>query len=230
MPYAYFEAVRQWESSGFWTFFDLIGCPREVFVALMQFAHLAGQVDSRGRVRETMKAIVAGIEANLRNYRTPDLEALSATFDEESLQQTQDQNHCCEAFRYSLLIYGLRVFHDNGVGAISSQVRARLRYLSRACLDHVASVRLSSDTLKQLTLTIFLAGAETNDERHKDLIRAYCERWFQTFGYDMFPSVISILEEVWASQEAPEEELWWGDVIDARRQRAGGGDFDFCFG
>jgi hypothetical protein len=230
MPFTYFEAVLQWESSQFWTFFDLIGCPRELLVPLMQFAHLAGQSGSKGNARKAMRAIVAEIETNLHSYRSPvDQEALLDNAGEESLQQARDRYHCCEAIRHSLMIYALRVFPEDK--ADLAQTRARLRYLSRISLDHVASIRASSDTLKQLLLPIFLAGAETNMERHKDFIREYCKRWFEVFGYHMFPSVMEILEEVWASREVLGDDQWWGDVIDSRR-RAGeqDGDLDFCFG
>ncbi|KAJ9499511.1 hypothetical protein H2202_005094 [Exophiala xenobiotica] len=230
MPFTYFEAVLQWETSQFWTFFDLIGCPRELLVPLMQFAHLAGQSGSKGNARKAMRAIVAEIETNLHSYRSPvDQEALLDNAGEESLQPARDRYHCCEAIRHSLMIYALRVFPEDK--ADLAQTRARLRYLSRISLDHVASIRASSDTLKQLLLPIFLAGAETNMERHKNFIREYCKRWFEVFGYHMFPSVLEILEEVWASREVLGDDLWWGDVIDARR-RSGeqDGDLDFCFG
>ncbi|KAJ9620679.1 hypothetical protein H2204_012234 [Knufia peltigerae] len=228
MPYTYFEAVLQWESSPFWTFFDLIGIPRELLVPLMQFAHLAGQVNSQAMPQKTLRKIVTEIETNLKGHRPlqEDLEAEDA--DEDKLQEARDRYHCCEAIRYSLQIYAIRVFPDQNVPV--ARRSARLKYLSRLCLDHVISIRTSSDTLKQLLLPIFLAGAETDDQRHKDFIRGYCERWYGVFGYQMFPTTAEILEEVWASQIMVDQELWWGEVIDMRRHACQEGDHDFCFG
>ncbi|EXJ84971.1 hypothetical protein A1O3_05646 [Capronia epimyces CBS 606.96] len=229
MPFSYFEAVLQWEASRFWTFFELIGCPRELFVPLMQLAHLASQSKSKGRARNATKEIVTEIEGNLRSYQPPGNEAAYELGDEESLQQARDRYHCCEAIRYSLLIYALRVFRVDNTDAPEPSFTARLRYLSRVSLDHVCSIRPSSPTQKQLLLPIFLAGAETTIDRHRDFIRDYCRQWFETFGYHMFTSVIGILEEVWAAQDVGGRTSWWGDVVDAQRQ-ASNGELDFCFG
>jgi len=257
MPYTYFQAVLQWEIAGFWTFFDLIGLPRELFVPLMQFARIAGQYAvQKGPAHTKMRALVTEIEGNLHSYRPANEEATIDFQDEEALQQARDKYHCSEAIRYSLLIYSSRVFpadadanntdtndndddddDDNTASSIQQQqqqqTKAKMRYWSRVSLDHVMSIRPTSDTLKQLLLVIFFAGAETNIENHKNFIRRYCTRWYEFFGYHMFPCVIDLLEEVWASQDMVTEELWWGDVVDARRRRAleqGDGDLDFCFG
>ncbi|EXJ85836.1 hypothetical protein A1O1_06205 [Capronia coronata CBS 617.96] len=231
MPYTYFEAVLQWEVSQFWTFFELIGCPRELLVPLMQLAHLAGQSKTKGSMGKAMKAIVTEIEGNLRSYQPPDNEAVYdlELEDDESLQQARDQYHSCEAIRYSLLIYALQVFQDDEGETTRASVSTKLRYLSRVALDHVCSIRPSSPTQKQLLLPIFLAGAQTTFDRHKNFIREYCRQWFETFGYHMFTSVIGILEEVWAGQDEADRGPWWGEVVDRWRQ-AGHGDVDFCFG
>ncbi|KIW11120.1 hypothetical protein PV08_10420 [Exophiala spinifera] len=228
MPYSYFEAVLQWESSPFWTFFDLVGIPRELLVPLMQFAHLVGQMNSKNMSQKTLRKIVTEIESNLKGHHSLQEDLESDDTDEDKLQEARDRFHCCEAIRHSLQIYAIRVFPDQNIPV--ARRSARLKYLSRLSLDHVISIRTSSDTLKQLLLPIFFAGAETDDQRHKDFIRGYCERWYGVFGYDMFPTTAEILEEVWASQLMVHQELWWGEVIDMRRHACQEGDYDFCFG
>ncbi|KIX03480.1 uncharacterized protein Z518_07033 [Rhinocladiella mackenziei CBS 650.93] len=230
MPYTYFEAVLQWESSQFWTFFELIGCPRELLVPLMQFAHLAGQFNRWSRGMNVTKAVIAQVEGNLRNYQPPGEDEDVDSRDEEKVQEARDTYHCCEAIRHSLLIYALRVFSDDDRYMDSSYMTARLKYLSRVSLDHVCSISPSSGTLKQLLFVILVAGAETNDDDHKDFIRGYCRRWFETFGYPMFTSVIEILEEVWTGRDVVGEDIWWGDVVDSRHHGGIDGDLVFCFG
>ncbi len=59
-------------------------------------------------------------------------------------------------------------------------------------------------------------------------VRDYCRRWYEEFGYQMYSTVVEILEEVWIVRDVGGEEVWWGNVIDRRQD--GDGNLNFCFG
>ncbi|KAI1626791.1 fungal-specific transcription factor domain-containing protein [Exophiala viscosa] len=234
-PYSYLETVLPWEGVQSWGFFDLNGCPRELLVPMIQLANLTESLDSSGKLPVSLRELVAGIEENIRNYKPvggapaddfvvdlPDEEA------EDYFNVATDYYHCCEAFRYALLLYILRVFkRAEGI----TNYHARLRHLSRLVMDHVISIQDSSSIRKQLLLTIFLAGAETKLDAHRHFIRGYCAKWYEVYGYQMFTTALEILEELWSNSDAGETEIWWGDVLDVRRRTDTRNPMsDFCFG
>lgn len=251
LPYTYLEAVLKSEGRQPWTFYELNGCPRELFVPMTQLASLAAQEKGNrrrsipGRRKSddntaTVPHLVAEIELSIRSYEYPGggLSDLLDPADEEALQAERDRYHCCEAFRYSLLIYILRIFtlprdgdggRDGKNNDTSRHVRARLSLLSRVALDHIAACRATSVIQKQLLFAVFIAGAEARTRLQRDLVGDYCRRWYRKFGYQMYNVVLDVVEAVWTEHDAGNQDFWWGEELDARRAREG--DYvQFCFG
>lgn len=156
-PYAYFEAVLKAEGRQPWTFYELNGCPRELLVPMMQIANLASSSSSNpistrqlhdgqnksvnesangGSSTSVSSRLVAEIELSLRRYEyhgdgLSDLVFEGMQFDEDALHIERDRYHCCEAFRYALLIYIVRIFtlpkvRDGGDEVERKSVHARL--------------------------------------------------------------------------------------------------------
>ncbi|KIV79093.1 hypothetical protein PV11_06679 [Exophiala sideris] len=244
-PYSYFEAVLKSEGRQPWTFYELNGCPRELLVPMMQISTLAARDAKSTTPTETdsISGIVTEIELSIRQYEysgagLSDLVFEGIDTDENDLHIERDRYHCCEAFRYALLIYILRVFTMRRVLALDDdserererkRVRSRLSFLARIALEHVAACRPDDHIQKQVLFPLFLAGAETRHLAHRDIVREYCARWYGEFGYQMFKTVGDVLEVVWQRQDAGDEIYWWGQELDARR--AVEGDYvQFCFG
>lgn len=271
-PYSYLEALLPWEGSkgvGTLQFFELNACPREVTVPMMQLARMTGQFASREEVPRHLRSLITEIKANLRNYRPPGGNPLcnddtaDSNFDTEldfdvdmsldmpppqsvaeQAHQNLDHYHCCEAFRYALLLYILRVFDHPAPEALTATVapfHARLGLLSRLTIDHVIAIREASPLRKQLLLALFLAGAETYSESHRQFIRDYCATWYGIYGYQMFPVAAEVLEDVWSTNDNMVTDgqcwYWWGEALDRRRRHGTGlsedsevRDLEFCFG
>lgn len=231
---------------------------------MTQLAHLTGRFACREDVPEHLRPLIAEIQTNLHNYRPRSGEPFcndnSANLDfalepgthmlahdsiAEQAHQSLDHYHCCEAFRYALLLYILRVFDHPAIEASTATVAtfyARLSLLSRLTLDHVIAIRDTSPLRKQLLFALFLAGAETNSMSHRQFIRNYCATWFDVYGYQMFPVAAEVLEDVWITKDSivahGECTYWWGEALDRRRRYGTGlddgheqdGEFEFCFG
>lgn len=261
-PYSYFEAVLKSEGRQPWTFYELNGCPRELLVPMMQLSTLAARDAKGAQPSKTVSRLVAEIELSIRRYEyqgggLSDLVFDGLETDENDLHIERDRFHCCEAFRYALLIYVLRVFTMRRVGLASSGygssdgggdgdsgglgvndedadrqrkgVRSRLSFLARVALEHVQACRPDDMIQKQVLFPVFVAGAETRQIAHRTAIRQVCEHWYARFGYQMYKTVLDVLEAVWARHDAGDDTYWWGDELDARR--AVEGDFvQFCFG
>jgi hypothetical protein len=113
---------------------------------------------------------------------------------EEQFNSRQDRYHCTEAWRYALLIYIERAFRWDR----KCPRPLNLKWLVRKTLDHVRCCRRMSQTQKQLLLPVFLAGSETTDQEMRHFTRKYCQWWVTRSRYNMFNSVSSLLEEIWA--------------------------------
>ena len=223
LPYTYLEAVLRYEGRQPWTFFELNGCPRELFVPMTQLANLSTRTESK-----TVSLLVNEIEQSVRKYKYPGEGLVSGGEDEEAMQMERDRYHCCEGFRYALLIYILRIF-TRPDGTREQRTASRISFLSRVCLDHVSACRSTSLIQKQLLFPVFIAGSETRDIAHREFAKEYCRRWYRKFGYQMYMTVLDVMEAVWAEQDAGNEGFWWGRELDDRRAKEG--DFvQFCFG
>lgn len=241
LPYSYFATVLETEGDQKWTFFELNGCPRELLVHMTHLCILASrQSDRRPSTRKNIARLVQEIETSLQSYTTSiELGILtSASADrgvdeEEEGHLDRDRYHCCEAFRCCLLIYILRIFvlpnlQDYGTTTRKSH-QAKLSVLARMTLDHVRSCRASTAIHKQMMFPVFLAGAETTNVVQQGVVQDYCKHWHDKLGYKMFDTVREVVEELWLRRDVMGEELWWGDILDARRQEHQG-EVDFCFG
>lgn len=227
-----------------WCFYDLTGCPDELFVHLVHLAELAKQREIAACMTWLSFDLspVNKIEHDIQHWRSnlfgdaysPNFDAIvemepeeidSATETEEQLHSQQDRYHCVEAWRYALLIYIERVFRWDR----QCPRPLKLKWLVRKTLDHVRCCRRTSQTQKQLLLPVFLAGSETTDEEMRRFTRKYCDWWANRSRYHMFNSVSSLLEEIW---EADGENTWWGSVIDGKTKHGGAGEaaIQFLFG
>ncbi|OAP60371.1 hypothetical protein AYL99_05373 [Fonsecaea erecta] len=223
LPYAYLETVLKTEGRQPWTFYQLNGCPRELFVPMTQLANLSGRKWSK-----TVSVLVTEIEQSITRYSYPGRGLDCDSDDEETMHIERDRYHCCEGFRYALLIYILRVFRWPRTDC-PGKLSARISFLSRVCLDHVAACRPDGFIQKQLLFAVFIAGSETRSITHRVLVEEYCRRWYERFGYQMYATVLNVMQTVWAKQDAGDEAFWWGEELDARRAEEG--DFvQFCFG
>lgn len=245
LPYAYLEAVLKYEGRQPWSFYKLNGCPREVFVPMLQIANLSA-------VREDTKAVrrlVSEIEQSVESYEYPgaglvpsrnkpesddDDEDEDDENYEETMHMERDRYHCCEGFRYSLLIYILRIFHLNSKARSQTHLRrtrSRISFFSRVCLDHIAACRSSHLIQKQCLLPVFIAGCETRMPSQRQFATEFCRTWFRKYGYQMYTTVLEVMQVVWAEQDAGNERFWWGDELDRRRESDPAGDLvQFCFG
>ncbi|OQV07430.1 Fungal specific transcription factor domain-containing protein [Cladophialophora immunda] len=223
LPYVYLETVLKTEGRHPWTFYQLNGCPRELFVPMMQLANLSGRKWSK-----TASELVTEIEQSITKYVYPGRGLECDSDEEEAMHTERDRYHCCEGFRYALLIYILRIFKWPRADR-PEKVGARILFLSRVCLDHIAACRPTSLIQKQLLFAVFIAGSEARNIAHRELVEEYCRRWYRKFGYQMYMTVLDVMEAVWAKHDAGEDDFWWGDELDARRAEEG--DFvQFCFG
>lgn len=214
MDQSYKEFLVRWEKQDEWSFFDLTGCPRDLFVHLFHLAELAMQSE----IALSMEwlsfniAPVMDIEQGLIQWKNE--HELSLWDNEQSLpdediekqyHEQQDRYHCAEAWRCALLLYLERVFKSD-----RQRRQPAVHKLVRRVFDHIRCCRRTSQTQKQLLLPIFLAGSETSDEEMRGFTKEYCSYWGQKSRYSMFNSVSLLLDEVWATQE------WWGAVINSK--------------
>ena len=234
LPYSYFEALLALEDDRYWSFFDLIGCPRELVVPLIQLASLAEENEKVSSMRWTKfdSTLVDEIQASIINWKNPSLEINNDNdISEEQMQRQRDRWNCTEAWRYGLLIYITRVFRwDRNISPPS-----RLTIYARFILEHVHSCRHTAIVQKQAFLPLFFAGCETKDQFSRQSIRDYCHYWSKACGYNLFSSASLLLEEVWMEQDGPAgDESWWGSVIDKKQQPHGHqsqvAPMQFCFG
>ncbi|KFY08400.1 hypothetical protein V492_06265 [Pseudogymnoascus sp. VKM F-4246] len=218
-----------------WSFYDLTGCPGDLFVHLVQLAELAKQRELAACMAWLTFDLspVIKIENQIQQWRSSLFaDAYGPNFDtivenasdsdaeadiEERFHAKQDRYHCAEAWRYALLIYIERVFRWDR----KCSRPLILTWLVRKTMDHVRCCRRTSQTQKQLLLPVFLAGSEMTDEEMRGFARQYCEWWANKSRYNMFNSVSSLLEDIW---EEGHSNAWWGSVIDRKTRSTGVGD------
>ena len=223
LPYTYLEAVLKCEGNNSWTFYELNGCPRELFVPLMQLANLSARNQSR-----SVSRLVSEIEQSIKSYEYSGEGLDEESDDEEFMHTERDRYHCCEGFRYALLVYILRVFTSHQPGN-RRRIRSKMSVLSRICLDHVAACRSTSLIQKQLLFPVFIASSETRITSQRIFAEEYCKRWYRRFGYQMYTTVLDVMTAVWAERDNGNESYWWGNELDARRAKEGS-FVQFCFG
>lgn len=213
MDRAYLDFLVRWEKLDSWSFFDLTGCPGDLFVFLLQLAEIARESE----IALSMKWLnfdispVVEIQEKLTNWTynsdcplNEDASGLERIEELESqLHESRDRYHCADSWRIALLLYIETVFQRNeGRNLLYS------KRLARTILDHVKCCRRTSQTQKQLLLPAFLAGCETSDPEMRLLIKDYCGYWADKSGYKMFESVPLLLDEIWRTGK------WWGEVVD----------------
>lgn len=218
------------EDDRYWNFFDLIGCPRELVVPLMQLATLAEENEKACSMRWTRfdLALVDEIQASIISWKNPYLD-IDDEVSEEYMNQQRDRWHCTEVWRYGLLIYIMRVFRWDR----NSSPPWKLALYARLILDHVHSCRQTAVVQKGTLLPLFLAGCETKDIFLRQSIRDYCQYWSGICGYNLFMSAASLLEDVWMEQDGfGGDEAWWGSVIDEKQtpNQSPIASMQFCFG
>ncbi|OJJ01287.1 hypothetical protein ASPVEDRAFT_82811 [Aspergillus versicolor CBS 583.65] len=245
MDRAYLEFLVRWEQQDEWSFFDLTGCPRELFVHLFDLAGLAHQFE----ISLSMKWLsfstvpIVEIESRLVQWKNDDRDVafagdgadqeedeeyrpgISRVETEEQLHAQQDRFHCAETWRCALLLYLERVFKgDRGRDSRAHTRRhLALNRLARKIINHSQCCRRTSQTQKQLLLPIFLAGCETADAEMREFVKGYCTYWGERSRYNMFNSASVLLEEIWSTQQ------WWGAVIDSK-SRSSSTEAELLFG
>ncbi|CRG87158.1 hypothetical protein PISL3812_04174 [Talaromyces islandicus] len=230
LPYSYFETLLALEDDRHWSFYDLIGCPRELVVPLMQLASLAEENEKVLSMRWARfdLAIINEIQTSILNWKNSSLE-IENGLSEEEMHQQRDRWNCTEAWRYGLLTYITRVFLWNR----KTTPPSRLAIYGRLILDHVNSCRRTNIVQKQAFFPLFLAGCETTDQFSRQSIREYCQYWDGFSGYNLFSTASSLLEEIWTEQAGSHgNTVWWGNVIDRKQQahQSYGAPVQFCFG
>lgn len=231
LPYSYFESLLALENEQYWSFFDLVGCSRELIIHLMKLTSLAQENEQALSMRWTKFDLtpVNDIQASITNWSNSSILTIDNNLSEESMQQQRDRYHCTEAWRYGLLIYIARIFHWNR----NSSPPKTLVIYARLIFEHVQSCRRTSIVAKQAFFPLFLAGCETKDLFLRQSIKEFCEYWDTASGYDLFRSALSLLEEIWKEQNGSfSGEVWWGSVIDKKQQinQLQGVQMQFCFG
>lgn len=231
LPCSYFESLLAVENDKYWSFFDLVGCPRELVVHLMQLTSLAQENEQALSMRWTTfdLTLVNDIQTSINNWKNTGILTIDNDLSEESMQQQRDRYHCTEAWRYGLLIYITRVFQWNR----KLSPPRTLTIYARLIFEHVQSCRRTSIVAKQAFFPLFLAGCETKDQFLRQSIREFCEYWDAASGYNLFRSALSVLEDLWKGQNGPScNEVWCGSVVDKKQQiyELQGLQMQFCFG
>lgn len=231
LPYSYFESLLALENERYWSFFDVVGCPRELIVHLMQLSSLAQENEQALSMQWTKFDLtsVNNIQASITDWKNTSLLAIDKDSSENSIQQQRDRYHCTEAWRYGLLIYITRVFHWNR----KSTPPKTLIIYARLIFEHVQSCRRTSIIAKQAFFPLFLAGCETEDRFLRQSIKEFCEYWDTASGYDLFRSALLLLKDIWREKNGPSgDDVWWGSIIDKKQQicRLQGLQMQFCFG
>lgn len=231
LPFSYFESLLALENDKYWSFFDLVGCPRELIFHLMQLTSLARENEQALSMRWTKFDLtpVNNIQASIANWKNNNILMISNNISEELIQQQRDRYHCTEAWRYGLLIYITRVFY----WPRESTPPNTLTIYARLLFEHVQSCRRTSIVAKQAFFPLFLAGCETKDLFLRQSIRDFCEHWDAASGYDLFRSALSLLEDIWREQDgASDDVVWWGSVMDKKQQiyQLQEGRMQYCFG
>lgn len=234
---SYLEHLILSQGQDEWTFYDLTGCPGDLFVHLTHLAELAEQREIAARMTWLQFDLspVTKIEREIQNWRSPlfmdgyspSLDSLvespsdadSEADSEEQFHSRQDRYHCAEAWRHALLIYIERVFRWDR----RSPRPTVLKWLVRKTLDHVRCCRRTSQTQKQLLLPVFLAGSETGDEEMRRFTREYCQWWANRSRYNMFNSAALLLDEIW---KRVDPDAWWGSVV-GEKYHGGGSEAAF---
>ncbi|KAE9367713.1 hypothetical protein N431DRAFT_416495 [Stipitochalara longipes BDJ] len=230
LPYSYFEAVLALEDERYWSFFDLLGCPREFVVPLMQLASLAEENEKASSMRWTRfdLTLVDEIQASIISWENPGLD-FDDDVSEEQMQQQRDRWNCTEAWRYGLLIYITRVFRWDR----KSSPPSKLALYARLILEHVHSCRRTAIIQKQAFLPLFFASCETKDQFSRQSVQDYCQYWGGVCGYDLFRSAAALLEDVWREQDGlGGGQTWWGSVVDEKQRPylSYAEPMQFCFG
>ncbi|GKZ23479.1 hypothetical protein AbraIFM66951_008513 [Aspergillus brasiliensis] len=217
MHRSYLEFLVRWEKQDEWSFFDLTGCPRDLFAHLFFLAELARQSEIAMSMEWLSFNVtpVMDIEQQLIQWQNDEGSFPRPTEQERDFSDSEmekqdheqrDRYHCAEAWRCALLLYVERVFKSDRI-----KRQPAINRLSRRTLDHIRCCRRSSSqTQKQLLLPIFLAGSETSDEEMRGFVKEYCSYWGDKSRYNMFHSVPALLDEIWATKK------WWGAVVDSR--------------
>ncbi|GLA60364.1 hypothetical protein AtubIFM54640_000815 [Aspergillus tubingensis] len=216
MHRSYLEFLVRWEKQDEWSFFDLTGCPRDLFAHLFFLTELARQSEIAMSM-EWLSFNVAPVmdieqqliqwynkEGSFSRHKEQEMDVSDTDIEKQDHEQ-RDRYHCAEAWRCALLLYIERVFKSDRI-----KRQPAINRLSRRTLDHIRCCRRSSQTQKQLLLPIFLAGSETSDEEMRGFVKDYCSYWGDKSRYNMFHSVPALLDEIWAKKK------WWGAVIDSR--------------
>jgi hypothetical protein len=218
------------EETQYWSFFDLIGCPGELVVPVMQLARLAEENEKAAMMHWTKfdLTLVDQIQASISSWKNPSLD-IDDEISEEQMQQQRDRWNCHEAWRNGLLIYITRVFRWSR----NTKAPSRLAVYARLILEHINSCRQTAMVQKQGLIPLFLAGCETVDHFSRQSIRNYCQYWGKACGYNLFSSASALLEDVWIEQDgSPHDEAWWGSVIDKKQllHKSREAPMQFCFG
>lgn len=228
MDRSYLKFLIYWEKSDDWSFFDLTGCPGELFDHLFHLAELARQSEI-ARSMEWLSfniSPVIAIEEEILAWVNdispcgddPDVTDAEA---EQRFHEQQDRYYCAEAWRHTLLLYIESVFKSD-----RQKRPLAVHKLVRKTIDSIRCCRQTSQTQKQLLLPVFLAGSETSDENMRDFVKSYCSYWGEKSRYGMFNSTPVLLDEIWASNK------WWGEIIDSKTKSSshGQGQTQLLFG
>ena len=93
-------------------------------------------------------------------------------------------------------------------------------------MDYVRCCRKRSLVQKQLLLPMFLAGSEVAEHEMRLFVREYCEWWKEQSRYNMFSSVLTLLEQIWQENDSAPYMEWWGSKTTCRGQDS----LQFLFG
>lgn len=206
MDRAYLEFLVRWEQQDEWSFFDLTGCPRELFMHLFDLAELARQREIASSMKWLSFSTVPIVEIKMELIRWKNDHDAPLVGDgadgeeeeeegkesvilnseaEEQLHAQQDRFHCAETWRCALLLYLERVFQSDNT---HKSRRLAVSKLARRIINHSQCCRRTSQTQKQLLLPIFLAGCETADAEMREFVKGYCTYWGERSRYSMFNS------------------------------------------
>ena len=230
-PNEYFESALEWHDEREWTFLGLCGCPSDLAVSAIQLAHLAAEKAKTAGMRFVIfdDDVVRSIKTPLESWRH--IMPPEAWIDTETMQHDVDKMHCSEAWRHGLLLYIFRVFHWNP----GEHITVEAAYHARQILDHVFACRDEGYLAKQAVFPLFLAGCEVTNESDQKRIGSFCSHWSKKTRYFMIASVMPLLEEIWAAQDAQgATNVSWWTVIDQWHTENGGAcnglPSTFCFG
>lgn len=165
-----------------------------------------------GTEENTMTDTFYAVESNLRAWTCPigtllTLEALAYTYRSAALIYLYRQT-----YRSLSLLEDSLLFPSNELPHTLLQCKIQTEVAT--VIQHVASIPSNAPPETALLFPLFMAGAETVDESHKDMIRTRLRLMLDKRPFQNIRRAWEVLEKLWAGSHGNKTAIDWHEVID----------------